>query len=288
MNRSNVLAVSFGEVLFDCFEDRTCIGGAPLNFAWNLHQFGFGMAMVSAVGRDELGTEVREFIERSGIESGWILERPEPTGTVDVRLTNGEPEFTVNENVAWDHIGFARDLETQPELIYFGTLAQRADGNRKALIRLLDAHPRHLFFDVNLRQNYYSPEIVLEGLARATLLKLNDEEWEVIRRIAGKDTPDEMLEHFGLEAIALTRGEEGAELYTPGQVLRARSAPVPVVDTVGAGDAFSAALAAGVMLGADQAHTLETACAAGAAVVQQSGAQIVLPKDVLGAFDLKA
>jgi len=96
-----------------------------------------------------------------------------------------------------------------------------------------------------------------------------------------------MLEHFGLEVIALTRGEQGAELYIPDQVFRARSAPVPVADTVGAGDAFSAALAAGVMLGADLAHTLETACAAGAAVVQHPGAQIVLPDDLLGAFDGK-
>ena len=106
MSRSGILAVSFGEVLFDCFEDRTCIGGAPLNFAWNLRQFGFGVVMVSAVGRDELGAEVRQFMDRAGIEGAWTSERPEATGTVDVRLTNGEPEFTVNENVAWDHIEF--------------------------------------------------------------------------------------------------------------------------------------------------------------------------------------
>ena len=287
MNRSKIFAVSFGEVLFDCFEDRSCIGGAPLNFAWNLRQFGFAVAMVSAVGGDELGEEVRQFLRRSGIEETWMSDRPEPTGTVDIRLAEGEPEFTVNENVAWNHIELSRELEVQPELIYFGTLAQRTDLNRITLRRLLQFNPRHRFFDINLRQDYYSTDIILEGLRDATILKLNEEEWDVVRRITRQDTPAQMVERFDLEMIALTRGDQGATLYIPDQIFSSQSAPVPVVDTVGAGDAFSGALAAGVMLGADLTQTLEIACAAGAAVVQHPGAQIALPGEVLAAFDKK-
>ena len=286
MNKSEPLAVAFGEALFDCFEDQTCIGGAALNFAWNLSQFGISVAFVSAIGEDELGKELRQFLSGTDIDQTLISERQEPTGTVDVRLVQGEPEFTINRNVAWDHIELPEVLDVKPALVYFGTIAQRTERNRATLRRLLDLNPRHRFFDVNLRPGHDSTEVVLEGLRRRTILKLNEEEWEVIRRISDCEMPVQLLERFDLDLIALTRGEEGAELYVPGGSFSARSGSVPVVDTVGAGDAFSAALAAGVMVGADPARIVEVACAAGAAVVQQRGAQIDLPDEVVSAFEM--
>jgi fructokinase len=277
----SVEALAFGEVLFDCFPDRRCLGGAPLNFAWNLRQFGFRVAMVSAVGRDALGAEIRGFLDRAGIEAGWIAEHPEPTGTVDIRLTGGEPDFTINAGVAWDRIELPSLPDERPGMVYFGTVAQRTACNRATLRRLLDRRPRHRFFDMNLRQRYYTDDLILAGLRDATILKCNEAEWEVLRRITGQEKPGRLLERFPLEALALTRGVDGAELHTPEGMLRAATPRVPVVDTVGAGDAFSAALAAGILRGCAPAVLLEAACAAGAAVVQHPGAQIRLPDEII-------
>lgn len=284
MTNTQLQAVAFGEVLFDCFEDQACIGGAPLNFAWYMRQFAVPVAMVSAVGRDPLGAAVRRSLQEAGIEQSWVFERPEPTGTVDVQLADGQPEYTINENVAWDCIELSGKLQMQPDLLYFGTLAQRTEVNRAALKKLLALESRHRFFDINLRQNYYSVEIVLDGLQKATILKLNEEEWSIIRGLIREESPARMLERFDLETIALTRGGEGAELYVPGKKLEATSARVAVVDAVGAGDAFSAALAAGAMRNADLEQTLQVACEAGAFVVQQRGAQVELPETLRGAF----
>ncbi|MBI4553161.1 MAG: carbohydrate kinase [Candidatus Latescibacteria bacterium] len=281
---SHSLILSFGEALFDCFEDRRCLGGAPLNFAWNLRQFGFPVAVVSAVGPDRLGVEILQFLDRAGLDRTWITCRPEPTGTVDVRLVDGEPDFTINEHVAWDRIEVSVPLSLRPSLLYFGTVAQRTAHNQTALSRLLDLNPPHRLFDINLRQHYYSAAIVLDGLRHATILKLNQSEWDTIRQITAHDTPAEALERFHLDMIALTRGAEGAELYVPDGVFKAHPPPVTVVDTVGAGDAFSAALAAGVLSRADPATILDVACAAGAAVVRQPGAHVTLPDEVVTAF----
>ena len=282
---SHPLSYSFGEVLFDCFEYGNCLGGAPLNFAWNLRQFGFPVAMVSAVGRDTFGGEILKFLDRAGIDRTWVTERPEPTGTVDVHLVHGEPDFTINEGVAWDHIEVSSKPDPTPALLYFGTVAQRSESNRNALRLLLDCNPRHRFFDINLRQRYYSDTVILDSLQHATILKLNEMEWEVVSRVTQQETPEDLLERFGLKAIALTQGEHGAELYVQEASFYAEPPTVSVVDTVGAGDAFSAVLAAGMMRDADPALILDTACAAGAAVVQQSGAHVALPDKVLKAFE---
>ena len=136
------LALSFGEALFDCIDNKRHLGGAPLNFAWNLRQFGFPVAVVTAVGRDELGVEIRQYVERSGIDSSWITENDWPTGTVDVSLSDGEPTFTIAEDVAWDRIGVEGRPDEPPALFYYGTAALRSKHNREAWRSLLDFNPR--------------------------------------------------------------------------------------------------------------------------------------------------
>ena len=278
-------AISFGEIVFDCFEDTVCIGGAPLNFAWYLRQLGISVAMVSAVGQDELSDTALRLLREADIDSSSVSRRSEPTGTVDIRLVHGQPEFTVNDDVAWDYIELSDDLEGgHPALLYFGTLAQRTEVNRTTLRSLWALKPRHVFFDVNLRQDYYSAEIILDGLRETSILKLNEEEWMVIRQLTSQETPAQMLERFDLAIIALTRGSRGASLYVRGKEYQAQSSRVEVADTVGAGDAFSAVLAAGVIGGADLEYTLQVACEVGAFVVQRRGAQVELPNELREVF----
>jgi len=256
-----------------------------LNFAWHLRQFGRRTAMVSAVGKDRLGGNVRGFLTRADIIQDWVTDRPEATGTVTVSLHDGEPTYTIHQNVAWDHIQRPDPLPGKPDLVYFGTVAQRTDGNRETLRQLLASTPRHRLCDVNLRPPFYSEETVLESLRQATIVKLNDEEWPIVQRMTGLDAPPDLLESFDLDLVALTRGGAGAELYLAKGTHHEGGQAVAVVDTIGAGDAFSAALAAGVLVGADPGTMLSVACSAGTAVVQQRGGQGRLPGEVTGAYD---
>lgn len=284
MTMSNPAAVAFGEVLFDRFEDRDCLGGAPLNFAWYLRQLGVRVAVLSAVGPDELGAQVVRVLREAGIVP-WLADRAEPTGTTDVRLQDGEPEFSINPDTAWEHIEFPAELRAAPELLYFGTVAQKWEANRATLARLLELDIRHRFYDANLRPFFRAPEVVLEGLRRATVVKLSGEEWEEVSRLVGEDAPGRVAERFGIEALAVTRGDAGAELHVRGACHRVDCPTVEVVDTVGAGDAFSAVLAAGVMRGADPRRTLRVACDVGTFVVQHRGAQVDLPEDLRAVLD---
>ncbi len=284
MDKANFTAIVFGEILYDCFPDRTCLGGAPLNFAYNLRQLGFPVAMVSAVGCDALGQQARGFLRRVDIAQQWVADRPEPTGTVDVLLDAGQPSYIIRAGVAWDYIEAKPALDQPPDLIYYGTAAQRSPANRPALEHLLATKPRHRLFDVNLRQDSYTPQAVLFGLEAATVVKLNDEEWEAVRDIAEVAAPADLLARYALDRLAITSGSDGAQIHIPGASFAAWSATASVVDSVGAGDAFSAVLAASTLLGTDPQQALCLACAAGASAVQHRGAHCLLPESVKVAF----
>lgn len=278
-------ALSFGEIVFDRFEDSTHLGGAPLNFACYLRQFGVSVALVSAVGRDELGETALRSLAAAGVDTTWVESRPQPTGTVDVRLVDGEPEWTVAEGCAWEHIELAGGLiDARPTLVYCGTSAQKTATNRATLRALLSLEPRHVLLDINLRAGQYSPELVVNALNEATVLKMNEQEWQLVRKATSQNTLGGLLETSRLEMIALTRGGGGAELHVPNKKYVFEGREVRVVDTVGAGDAFSAALAAGVIRGADPCHALRVACESGAAAVQSRGALVELPEGLRTAF----
>ena len=281
------IAFSFGETLVDFFEDHRAIGGGSLNVAWYLGTLGISTAIVSAVGRDELGAEIREFLAAAGVDTSWIIERPEPTGTVDVRIVGGEPEFRINDS-AWDHIDLARIPDPVPELVYFGTVAQRREANRRALARLLALGPRHRFYDVNLREGYYTGDLLEPLLRETTILKLTDEEFEIVAGLAGVGTVPDLMDSCGLEMVALTKGERGADLYAAGEVHSHPGLEVEVADVVGAGDAFSGVLAAGILLGAPPERCLEAACIAGANVVRHPAAQIPPGPEVVALLGLRA
>jgi len=274
----------FGEILFDRFEDADYPGGAPLNFAWYLTQLSVSVAMVSAVGRDSLGDTAIALLERAGIEAQWVGRRPEPTGIATVSLQNSQPTYEFTQDAAWDHIEPPDAPAPAGELLYFGTLAQRSVANRAALTRMLASPFKHRFFDVNLRPDYYSDRIISDGITGASIVKMNRDEWPVIRRAAGVETPAQLVDRFGLAAALVTMGSEGAELHTPGRAFRAPGSPVLPADTVGAGDAFCAVIAVAAIGGIDFGSALPVACDAGAFIASRRGAQVDLPAGLRTAF----
>ena len=161
--------------------------------------------------------------------------------------TDGQPSYTIRAGVAWDYIETKPALDRPPDLIYYGTAAQRSPANRPGLEHLLAAKPWHRLFDVNLRKDCYTPQTVLFGLEAATIVKLNDEEWEAVRDIAAVSAPADLLDRYALDCLAITFGSDGAQLHIPGASFAARPAPASVVDAVGAGDAFSGVLAASAL-----------------------------------------
>ena len=270
----------FGEILFDVFADGECLGGAPLNCGWYLRQFGIEVQIVSAIGKDQRGQKAKELMQDAGISLELVAQRDEPTGYVTVKLSNGEPDFTIHEGVAWDHIELSDDTASQADLLYFGSLAQRTQANRDTVKRLLGDGAQKRLFDVNFRQHYYSAEILRDGLEATSLLKCNHEEWEVIKKITCVDKPKELAERFEIPAIVITMGANGAELHQGNQSVRAQGKASKVVDTVGAGDAVAAVLGAALVKDKDLDKALAMAMEVGAFVVGQRGAQAELPEEL--------
>jgi fructokinase len=287
MADTTVQALAFGEILFDVYEDGAYLGGAPLNFAWYLRQFGIRAGMISAVGHDSLGEQAQATLRQADVDLTYVTCMDAPTGTVDVTLTNGQPRYVINEGVAWDNITLNALPQQTPPLIYFGTLAQRTTSNRTMLNRLLGTAPAHRFFDINLRQHYYSDAILLESLKQSTLVKLNEDEWSVLSRVIGVVEPVQVVQRYGLQALVLTRGERGASLYRPTGETHAASPKVTVVDAVGAGDAFSAVMAAAAIRGYPLDRALQVACEVGAYVVTVRGAQTTLPASLRDAIGMR-
>lgn len=276
-------AFAFGEILYDVFADGAYLGGAPLNFAWYLRQFGITVGMVSALGNDPYGADARKVLRTADIDQRFVTTNQLPTGTVDVRLTDGQPDYTINLGVAWDAIE-APESNIVPELLYYGTLAQRTEPNRITLANLVGRHSEHRFFDVNLRQKWYSDDIIESGLRNATIAKLNDDEWVHLQYMTGAVVPPELVARFGLKALIVTHGGDGASVYENNDVYNGRGPVVEVVDAVGAGDSFSATIAAAVLQDVPLQQALAVACDVGAFVVSRRGAQATLPDGLKQAF----
>lgn len=253
--------VGLGEVLWDLLPAGRQLGGAPANFAWHVHALGLPSAVVSAVGADEPGDAIRQRLSAWGIDTRYLQTVADlPTGTVSVTLDAlGMPRYVIHENVAWDHIVWQPELEAlavQTCAVCFGTLGQRHPVSRETIQRFLACVPEACLrvCDVNLRQSYYDRELLRASLAAAQVLKLNHEELPVIADALGMtETGEDLLKalraQFSLHLVALTRGERGSLLLTADQVSEHPGFSVPVVDTVGAGDAFTAVLVAGLLQG---------------------------------------
>jgi fructokinase len=254
---SNVLGL--GEVLWDSLPTGAQMGGAPANFAYHARALGARAGVVTRVGQDSLGRDIRRRLEELGLPPDLVqVDEAFPTGTVTVELEgDGVPRFTIRENVAWDQIqptAAALQAAGAADAICFGSLAQRCEPSRSTIYRLLEQAPTGALriFDVNLRQPFYSREIIHQSLCRANVLKLNDAELSVVATMLKLKGGMEMqvttlAQHYDLQVVALTRGPRGSLLYQAGRWSECGIRPVRVKDTVGAGDAFTAALVMGLL-----------------------------------------
>lgn len=253
--------LSFGEVLFDVFEDGARLGGAPLNLAVHLHRLGVEASLVSAVGQDTLGDVAIQEIVREGLPTDHIARVPQPTGTVTVTLDEAKvPAYNFLRNCAYDYIPVPKMDLSELDLFCFGTLAQRGEASRGTLRKLLGEVTCKIFCDVNLRQDFYSKEILEHSLSAADLVKLNDDELPVIASLFGLEPAGSAVaERFGLETVILTLGPDGCEIWDGGKTFVSPAYPAEVVSTVGAGDAFSA----GFLFHCLSGHRVEIAAAEG-------------------------
>ncbi len=253
--------VGLGEILWDLLPAGRQLGGAPFNFAFHCHRLGNAAAIVSRVGADEMGREIRQAVRAAGLSDAWVQEDPaHPTGTVTVAVdARGQPAFHITPDVAYDHLAWDdrwTALFGQAQVVCFGTLVQRHPVALDAVQRALRAAGNALVvYDVNLRQHYYRREVVEASLAASRWVKLNDDELQVLRGLFGLRgaTPSALLadlrRRHGLELAALTRGADGCLLQTDDEEIAVPGVAVTVVDTVGAGDAFTAGLAVYVLEG---------------------------------------
>ena len=288
MNHTTV--VGMGEALWDMLPEGKKIGGAPANFAYHVSQFGLDSYVVSAVGEDELGTEIlANFREK---KLGCRIERvPYPTGTVQVQLdSNGVPCYDIREGVAWDNIPFTPALENlarQTCAVCFGSLAQRSVVSCETINRFLDAMPggedRYKIFDINLRQGFYTKEILCNSMRKCNILKINDEELVTVSRMFGYpgiDLQDKcwiLLAKYNLRMLILTCGVNGSYVFTPGEISFVETPKVEVADTVGAGDSFTAAFVASILKGLPVAEAHRIAVETSAFVCTRHGAMPELP-----------
>ena len=282
--------VGMGEALWDILPSGKKIGGAPANFAYHVSQFGLNSCVVSAVGNDALGDEiVNNFTEKK--LNLKIARVPFKTGTVQVEMDDvGVPQYVINENVAWDNIPFTPELEElakNTKAVCFGSLAQRCPVSRNTIHRFLDAMPddddRLRVFDINLRQGFYSEEIISDSISRCNILKINDEELVTVSRIFGypginlKDKCWILLGKYNLKMLILTCGVNGSYVFTPGSISFLPTPAVKVEDTVGAGDSFTAAFVSSILKGCPIKEAHNRAVQTSAYVCPQTGAMPVHP-----------
>ncbi len=289
---SNFVVAGIGELLWDVFPEGKRLGGAPVNFSYHCHQLGAGGYPVSAVGDDELGAEIRGVLVAEGVPDLHVsTDSAHPTGTVQVTLEQGKPRYEICEGVAWDHIPMAEDLKQLAHLadaVCFGSLAQRHEDSRTSIHAFLEAtRPETLrIFDVNLRQAFFSKDLIAASLEHANILKLSDEELPVLGEMFGiTGTVFEQLEslrrRFDLRLIAYTRGPEGSLLVTEYETDSHPGVACTAVDTVGAGDSFTAALCMGLLQNLPLPKINHHANQVASYVCSQAGATPVLPAELL-------
>lgn len=270
----------FGEVLFDQFEDgSTILGGAPFNVAWHLQAFGMRPLFVSRVGDDSLGRRIREEMRDWGMSTaGLQMDSTYPTGRVTVTIEHDEPRFDIVDNCAYDHISATALPPVTPSLIYHGSLATRHHDSASALTTIWQHFGAPAFIDVNLRPPWWEKALLDALLKRADWAKLNKEEIGIL--VEGNTTPlekaEELLRRYKLSAVILTLGSEGAtSLLASGENHTvAPSLTKKIVDTVGAGDAFSSVCILGFLKHWSLGTMLERAQEFASAIVQIRGATI--------------
>lgn len=286
------IIVGIGEILWDVFSNGKVLGGAPANFAYHVSQFGFEGYALSAVGNDELGDEIIESLDNKKLK--YIIAKTEyPTGTVQVTVDNeGIPQYEICENVAWDNIPLLpalQELAYKTKTVCFGSLAQRNSVSRNTIKRFLSLVPADALkvFDINLRQHFFTKEIIEDSLHECHILKINDDEILVLNEILGVSLDDEVescrffIRKYSLKMVVLTKGTNGSYVVTQDTISFKPTPVVHVIDTVGAGDSFTAAFISSLLneKSIEEAHSL--AVEVSAYVCTQHGAMPVIPTNLL-------
>jgi fructokinase len=257
--KSSPVVVGIGEILWDLLPGGKQLGGAPANFVYQAKALGAEGYIVSRIGKDKLGTEILSQLEAYGLAKSLIqVDRIHPTGIVTVHLDQeGKPRFIIHENAAWDFIEFdpsLADLTSRADAVCFGSLCQRSLVSQKTIRNFLESTRADCLrvLDINLREPFYSKNIIVSLLEKCNVLKLNDEELKTLAELLSargreSDILARLTEQFSLELIALTKGSEGSLLFARGVQSVHHGFSVKVEDTVGAGDAFTAALVLGIL-----------------------------------------
>jgi len=295
--------VALGEIVWDIIGREKHVGGAPFNFAFHASQFGHEAWIVSRVGNDEPAGELLRAVQQLGLSCEHIQrDLVRPTGAVEVSVNLfGEPTFRIIEDVAWDYIAATKaqhDLVSSADVLWFGTLAQRSKVSRASIQELLTTARRQsrdmlIVCDLNLRQYFYTPELIRQCLDFCRVLRLKEEELTIVKGLFGwsnasdREFACELMDAFGILLIAVTHSARGCTLHTPDAEVRAPGFVVDVVDTVGAGRAFSAAMVTNLLEGAPFAEVARYANLTGAYVATQPGATPRFSPYVLQRFDLE-
>lgn len=289
------IAIGIGEALWDMLPGGKKIGGAPANFAYHIAQLGIKSCAVSAVGADELGNQLINAFNDKCINN-IISTVDYPTGTVTVEIDgNGIPQYDIKQNVAWDNIPFTQQLQQlaqQTTAVCFGSLAQRNSITRDTIHAFINSIPKQnnplIIFDINLRQNFYSPKIIDDSIKLCNILKINDEELVTLHSLLNLTSTDQQEEcmnlltlYPNLDKIILTCGATGSYVFTRNETSFIATPKVQVADTVGAGDSFTAAFIASLIKGKPIRQAHKTAVEVSAYVCTQTGAMPMFPEHLV-------
>ncbi|HEY3927968.1 MAG TPA: carbohydrate kinase [Candidatus Koribacter sp.] len=292
--------VGLGEVLWDVFSDHKELGGAPANFAYISRRLGDGGITASRVGNDELGRAALQRLDGLGLPISQLqVDENHPTGTVRVEVAaDGQPTFEITKQVAWDFLAWTPEWEAlaaRADAVCFGTLAQRMPQSQGTIQKFVEKTRRDALrvFDVNLRQAFYSEEVLAESAQRADILKLNHEEVPIAAKLLGASPGSDLdfgrwlCREFALKLVCVTRGGAGSLLVSPRDHHDHRGIAVQVADTVGAGDAFTAALVHHYLRGADPGVMNDCANRMGALVASRRGATPTFTRDEIASVTLE-
>ena len=281
--------IGLGEALWDVLPEGKKLGGAPANFAYHAGQFGLDTVAISALGEDALAEETIEALKEHDLN--YLMPRvPYPTGTVQVTLAEGGiPTYDIKEGVAWDNIPYTdemAEIAKNARAVCFGSLAQRNKVSRENIRKFLADTPADSLkiCDINLRQQFYSKEVLEDSFRLCNILKINDEELVVVNRMFGYDgldmrqTCEKMVQDYGLKMLVLTCGTNGSYVFTDDGLTSFQDTPkVEVADTVGAGDSFTGSFCACILNGKPVQEAHKTAVQVSAFVCTQNGAMPVIP-----------
>lgn len=286
--------VGLGELLWDMLPSGPQLGGAPANFAYYASLLGDHGVVVSRVGDDARGHEALQRLEQLGLPTTAVqLDRNYPTGTVDVIVdADGQPDFKINTDVAWAHMAWTpvwEKLAAQSDVVCFGSMAQHETASADTVNQFLDGlGPKAVrLFDVNLRQGRYSAELLSRSLEKSDIVKLNNDELPHVCALLGTGGHDlisqaeQLLTAFSLRLVCLTRGAQGSLILSPHERVEHPGVSVQVADTVGAGDAFTAALVYGFLRRKSLARISEAANTLGAWVASQTGATQIPDEQIM-------